>query len=75
MTEPRTWDIGDPEPTDCTRVESDFMIWSGDQGFSYTLKLWKSRSGRWEPNTDHIALQWDWPDVVRRFGPVREVTA
>lgn len=66
----RIWDIGDPEPPeDVIGVVSMCEIFDDEDGrlvFGRTLKFgWKSYL-----NDGKIYL--DWPEVVRRFGPVCE---
>lgn len=72
----RSWDMGDPEPDDVTRVrdytdefatpdEQDSPIWGRVSG---------GFSGRasWKGYKNGAKTYLEWPELVRRWGPVQE---
>lgn len=73
MSTPRTWDIGDPEPTDCPWVKT-VEITLNHEDESDFIYLFRVAAGVWVSDDDTIQPdRWEWRDVVRRFGPVQEV--
>ncbi|MCD2099590.1 hypothetical protein QNA24_29935 [Rhodococcus qingshengii] len=70
----RTWDIGDPEPGDdvleVASIEFD-DIDEYDSGVP--LRFGRTYAGEWKTYLFGGKSYYNWADVVRRFGPVREV--
>lgn len=74
MTGVRTWDIGDPyEELDTmpTRLQS---TWFHDLTGN-TLRFTLTMQGEWKGYVDGTKVYLSWPELLRRFGPVREVAS
>lgn len=73
----RIFDIGDPEPEDVTSVievdELGHLIRFEDEGGSYSTWARTSNGSGWKGYKGGKEYR-DWPDLVRRFGPVMEWT-
>ena len=69
----RQWDIGDPEPPeDVTGVYSVHFGDTDEYEDGVPLRFGRTRSG-WKTYLFGGKAYYDWDEVVRRFGPVREI--
>ena len=71
----RIWDIGDPEPEGVISVvevdESGGIIECDSDNYANTWGRTNNGNG-WKGYKDGKEYR-DWPDLVRRYGPVMEV--
>lgn len=65
----RSWDIGDPEPEGVTRVYDHTHPADIDE----EPALWgRTAGGDWKGYKNGGKIYLDWPELVRRWGPVEE---
>lgn len=65
----RIWDIGDPEP------EGVLAVTDGTDTDGEDSDTWgHTHSGEWKGYKNGGKIYLDWPELVRRWGPVTEVT-
>ena len=64
-----TWDMGDLEPECVTHVHDD----SDDDGDGNSSHWGRTVHGEWKGYKTGYKTYLDWPGLVRRWGPVREV--
>ena len=63
-----TWDMGDPEPTDITSVESTFF----DDEDGRAIPFGRTFDGDWKGYVFGGKVYLSWDDLTRRFGPLRK---
>ncbi|EHK86399.1 hypothetical protein [Rhodococcus pyridinivorans] len=69
----RQWDIGDPEPAeDVTAVFSVHFDDTDEYEGGVPLRFGRTYSGDWKTYLFGGKAYYDWAELVRRFGPVRE---
>lgn len=68
-----TWDIGDPEPKGVHEVASIEFDDTDDFCRGVPLIIGKTFAGEWKTYLFGGDVYYDWAEMVRRFGPVREV--
>lgn len=67
----RIWDIGDPEPEGVFAVRDYTDYPDGKDPGAVWMRTY---SGQWKGYKDDDKAYLEWADLVRRWGPVTEVT-
>lgn len=65
----RQWDIGDDEPEGVTHVHDD----TDDEDDGNSSHWGRTDRGEWKGYKMGYKIYLDWPELVRRWGPVGEV--
>lgn len=73
MSDARTWDIGDSQPEGVTIVRD--YSWEGYEVGDPDQPEWHLtvRGSEWKGYKGGFKAYLDWPELVRRWGPVTEV--
>lgn len=64
-----SWDMGDPEPDDVTHVVDEFATEDDDDSPHW----YRTYNGDWKGYKNGGSAYLDWPELVRRWGPVEAV--
>lgn len=68
MAEPRSWDIGDPEPENVGSVH-DYTHPANPEDHD-SARWGRTYQGEWKGYKNGGSVYLDWAELVRRWGPV-----